>query len=128
MHTPKAEHKHAILIVEDDYSIRETMKGALNAKGYKVETAENGMRGLKKLREMVEPCIVLLDMAMPVLDGRGFLDAIAADSKLSKVPVLVVSATATEVNAKGAKAIIVKPIDLNELFKLIRRTERAATQ
>jgi CheY-like chemotaxis protein len=108
-----------VLVVEDDFSIRETLREILEVHGYVVRTAENGREGLEKLKTIAKPCLVLLDMMMPVMDGRAFLDAVREDTMLAPIPVLVVSATATPENTRGAVDFMKKPPDLDLLLKMV---------
>lgn len=62
----------SILIVEDEAFLRDAYKLILETAGHQVHTASNGLEGLKKLSE-TQPDIILLDVFMPVLDGREFL-------------------------------------------------------
>ncbi len=110
-----------ILVVEDDFSIRETMREALESEGYHVLTAQNGSEGLEKIRHVPKPCLVLIDMMMPIMNGREFLDVVLADSYLAAIPVLVVSAIANADNTRGAKAYIKKPLDLDLLLQLVAK-------
>lgn len=61
-----------ILIVEDEIVLQDVYKLVLTSKGYNVATASNGADGLTQLRK-VEPRVVLLDIFMPVMDGKEFL-------------------------------------------------------
>jgi CheY-like chemotaxis protein len=110
-----------VLVVEDEHAIRETLQEALLLEGYRVVTAVNGKDGLERIREFPRPHVVLLDMIMPVMDGRQFLDELMADSALSPIPVLVVSATADMKSSAGAKAFVKKPPDLNDLLDLVAK-------
>jgi two-component system chemotaxis response regulator CheY len=109
----------SILIVEDDLSIRETLKDALESEGYRVVTAVNGKDGLEKIKLLPHPSLVLLDMLMPIMDGRAFLDAVLADHDLAPIPVIIVSADIEEKNKIGAKNYMKKPADLNLLLQWI---------
>lgn len=108
-----------ILIVEDDHSIRETLKDLLESEGFSVVTAENGLEGVERIKQYPHTCLVLLDMMMPIMDGREFLDVIQADPEVSHIPVLVVSATVTSETSRGAQGVIKKPIELDFLLKMI---------
>ena len=112
-------HKKSVLIVEDDKNIRETLRDALEMEGYIVVTAINGLDGLEKLKKIPKPSLVLLDMMMPVMDGREFLDAVLADHSLAPIPVIIVSADIDESKKLGAKAYIKKPADLDLLLKWV---------
>src|SRR4051812_46327475 len=63
-----------ILIVEDDVDIRDSLRQLLEDEGFSVLTAGNGREGLERLKSMSQPCLILLDLLMPVMDGREFLD------------------------------------------------------
>ena len=110
-----------ILVVEDDQGIRDTMRDVLESEGYRVVTAVNGEDGLEKLREATKPCLVLLDMMMPVMNGREMLNIVLADDLLASTPVFFVSAIASAENTEGAAGYLKKPIDLDILFKLINQ-------
>lgn len=108
-----------ILVVEDDFTIREALKEALEFEGYSVVTAENGQEGLEKIRETPKPCLVLLDLIMPVMGGRAFLDAVLADVTIAPIPVLMVAAQANSESCVGTTAFMKKPPDLDLLMKLV---------
>lgn len=107
-----------ILIVEDDYCIREIFKEVLEIEDYNVVTANNGLEGLKKIRQQ-KPNLVLLDMMMPIMNGREFLNVVLADGELAPIPVIVVSASADNKSAQGARAFLNKPTDLHTLLDLV---------
>ena len=67
-------NSNCILIIEDDLSIREFMGSFLDDEGYCYVTAENGQEALQLIKTM-QPGLIILDMFMPVLDGKGFLAA-----------------------------------------------------
>ena len=62
-----------ILIVEDDASIRELYKEVLEGEGFEVESCVNGKEALLSLAGQEDPCLILLDMMMPIMDGREFM-------------------------------------------------------
>lgn len=108
-----------ILVVDDEYLIRETLRDALEADGYDVVTAQNGKEGLGRLGESLRPNLILLDMMMPIMGGQEFLQGLAQRPDLAPIPVLVVSATADTKNTPGAKAILKKPPDLDQLLWMV---------
>ena len=76
-----------LLVVDDDSSVRESMSALLDANGYSVQQAENGQRALDLLKTMPHlPGLIVLDLTMPVLDGRGFLKRRAGDPILREIP------------------------------------------
>ncbi len=111
----------SVLVVEDDESIRETLKMALQLEGYVVHTADNGRTALERLKEIPEPSLILLDLMMPVMSGWEFVDAIEKDDLLLRIPVVVVTAFPLEAGAIQAKAIIKKPVDLDLLYRTVRK-------
>jgi CheY-like chemotaxis protein len=80
-----------VLVVEDDASIREMMRRALEADGWAVSEAENGKVALVKLEE-ARPDLILLDLMMPEMDGFEFVTALRKEEKWSTIPVVVVTA------------------------------------
>jgi CheY-like chemotaxis protein len=90
----KAESK-TILYIDDDPDDREILISAVTESnsGYKVVEAENGLKGLDYLNRVKQdgglPCLIILDLNMPVLDGRQTLHRIRQDSSFQKVPVVL---------------------------------------
>jgi CheY-like chemotaxis protein len=111
----------SILIVEDDEGIRETLQYALELEGYQVQTASNGQEGLQRLGQMEPPCLVLLDLMMPVMNGWEFADALSHNITLATIPIVVVSAYSERANAIRSREIIKKPVDLDVLFQTVRK-------
>jgi CheY-like chemotaxis protein len=109
----------AVLIVEDDEDIRETMKLALEMAGYRTFTAANGREGIELLPRMPRPCVILLDLMMPVLDGWGFVKAMKTMDGMAKVPVVVLTAFG---GAKDIEAdrVLMKPLNLDVLYRAVR--------
>jgi CheY-like chemotaxis protein len=107
-----------ILVVEDDPDIRDAVLQMLEAEGFTVATASNGQEGLERLDEIGRPCLVLLDMMMPVMDGATFLARLAEDPVRCTYPVIVVTASRAPV-PPGAKAILRKPYEIDDLFALV---------
>ena len=73
--------KTSVLIVDDDISIRETLRSLLEDAGYAVFEVQDGLQALDYLRKTPSPMIVLLDLMMPRLDGAGLLGAVAGDTR-----------------------------------------------
>jgi CheY-like chemotaxis protein len=110
-----------VLLVEDDPDIRDIVQDVLEAEGYDVVPASHGRQALEFLsgaRESERPDLVILDMMMPLVDGRHVLDAIRNNQSLSSVPVVVMSAVAHEKPA-GAAAFLRKPFSLDTLFEAV---------
>jgi CheY-like chemotaxis protein len=105
-----------IVLVEDDEGIRETMGALLTDEGFRVIEAANGEEGLAALRAAADPCLVLLDLWMPVMNGWQMLEAMRDDPALQRVPVLVISAAGDLTLPAGASAFLRKPIRLETLL------------
>lgn len=110
---------NSILVVEDDDDIRNAIVDLLESEGYHAEAAVNGKDALDKLDTMDKPCLVLLDMMMPIMNGRQFLDVVTKDSKLAPLPVLIVSAVADKTNTEGSVGFLKKPIDIDVVLNVV---------
>jgi CheY-like chemotaxis protein len=110
-----------VLLVEDDPDIRDIVQDVLEAEGFDVVPASHGKQALEFLdgvRGGTRPVLVILDMMMPLVDGRRVLEAIRADQDLASIPVVVMSAIAHEKPA-GATAFLRKPFSLDTLFDAV---------
>ncbi len=110
-----------VLLVEDDDDIRETYAEVLLSEGYAAEQAENGLVALKKL-ELFQgtPCLVLLDMMMPEMNGAEFLAVLHETHKLAALPVVLVSASKDFGSVKlGARRFVKKPASLDVLLRIV---------
>lgn len=113
----------SVLIIEDDDEIREILAEMLTDKGYPVITARNGVEGLTAMRSSLLPCVVLLDLMMPVMDGWALRREMLADPKLAQIPVVVVSGAADlESKASQLKAacVLTKPVKWPVLLDSVR--------
>ncbi|HEY2748911.1 MAG TPA: response regulator, partial [Polyangia bacterium] len=106
-----------IVLVEDDDGIRETMATLLEDEGFVVVQAANGEEGLAGIRSAGDPCLVLLDLWMPVMNGWQMLSAMKRDATLARVPVVVISAAGDLRPPDGAAAFLRKPIRLEVLLQ-----------
>ena len=86
--------EHHILVVEDDPILRNALCRFLLEEGFAVSCTENGQIGLELLRAGSRPCLVLLDLQMPFLDGLGFRRQQLADPELAGIPAVVMTGQA----------------------------------
>jgi CheY-like chemotaxis protein len=121
--------RQGILIVEDDNVIRESLSEVLADEGYTVVTARHGGEALSLLKAGGLPCVILLDLMMPVMDGWELLEIMQQDATLSTIPVVVVSASREKRQPRGAVRFIRKPINLEILLQEVglHCPEKAAT-
>ena len=111
-----------ILIVDDETPIRRTLKEILEFEKYKVDEAENGLEGLKKVTEN-DYDVVLCDIKMPKMDGIEFLDKamqLGKDTQFIMISAHGSIDTAVDATKKGAFDFISKPPDLNRLLVSVR--------
>jgi len=111
-----------ILLIDDEASIRQTLKEILEYEKYQVEEVANGEEGLKKI-ESQHFDLVLCDIKMPKMDGMELLNAVY--DKGIEIPFIMISAhgtidNAVEATKKGAFDFISKPPDLNRLLVSVR--------
>lgn len=120
-----------IYIVEDDINIREIERYALKNSGYEVEEFACGSDFFGRLENRT-PSLVILDIMLPDEDGMSILAKLRADKKTAKIPVIMVTAKATELDKvkgldSGADDYITKPFGVMELISrvkaLLRRTK-----
>jgi CheY-like chemotaxis protein len=82
-----------VLVVDDDADIREATQMVLENTGHRVITAADGQEALEMLRGgQSRPCLILLDLMMPVMDGFEFLEKVKEISTLQRVPIVVLTA------------------------------------
>ena len=108
-----------VLVVDDQEAIRETLQTALDDEGYTVECAANGREALDILARW-DPCVILLDLMMPVMDGWAF----RAEQKRSgsTVPIVLLSAAGELERHRGpldAAAVIEKPFEIDHVISAI---------
>lgn len=116
----------SILIIEDNDEIREVLEDALKSEGYRVYSVKNGREGLAALKRIEGPCLILLDMMMPEMNGWEFMEYHQPNTAFP-MPVVVISALgATQALSKGALPLnatgyIRKPVDLSTLYEIVRQ-------
>jgi CheY-like chemotaxis protein len=112
----------SVLIVEDDIDIRESLQTALEIEGYSAVSVENGLEAVQLLEQGDRPCLILLDMMMPVMNGWEFLQhQQGKSSDISSIPVIVVSAAGDRAKPLPALNYLKKPIELEKLLSLVAK-------
>jgi two-component system, chemotaxis family, chemotaxis protein CheY len=111
-----------ILLVEDDSAIREALIEVLVDMGYEVMCAPDGLEGLSLAGEQAEPCPILLDWRLPVLDGQEFLARLRQLPRGDEFPVILASGDRVATRAEAGVAVVLsKPFDLAALAAALDR-------
>jgi DNA-binding response OmpR family regulator len=116
-----------VLVIEDDQDMRILLGMFLELHGYQVAEASDGDEGLRTLRAVRlrtpgAPCIVILDLMMPRMDGRQFRTAQRADAVIADVPIVVVSGVGDVqrlTTGLDAVAVLRKPVDFDRLLQIV---------
>jgi two-component system response regulator CpxR len=117
------DHKHGVLVVEDDRDFRDALQMILTVHGLDVFCAMDGQEALDILHRGLHPCVILLDMMMPRMSGAEFRSAQQHDSDLATIPVVLLSASANcaEAQSMGISEFMRKPVDVDELVAMVSR-------
>lgn len=111
-----------VLIIEDDFDIRIALKEILEWEGYQVLTASNGKEGLEILENDDGPCLIILDIMMPVMNGWDFLRRYKTSGMSGRNPILVASASpeaAPKIASEGLM-FLPKPLNVDSLVNLVK--------
>lgn len=116
-----------ILIVDDDELDRELFTDAINlvGKGYNVNAASNGKEALDLLIDHSKlPDLIILDLNMPIKDGKATLHELKIHPKLKRIPVCIMSTSSSEIDISfsydnGANLFLVKPHDFKQLIEML---------
>jgi two-component system, chemotaxis family, chemotaxis protein CheY len=116
-----------ILVVDDDYDLRESLIDTLEDEGYDVRWARDGLDALAELRGMAAVELILLDLNMPRMDGRAFRTALLADPEWEGVPLVVLSGSEDWQSVSKelkASAAFPKPFSVDQLLRTFRNLLR----
>ncbi len=104
---------HRVLLVEDNQDAREALARQLELAGFDVVEASDGAEALLRLRSGLEPCVIVLDLLMPGVDGYRFREEQLRDPVLAAIPVIAVSG-AGRLDARaaelGLRDFLTKPV------------------
>jgi CheY-like chemotaxis protein len=114
-----------VMVVEDDQDIREALVEMLEENEYRPIGVANGREAIDVLRAVPDkPCLILLDLMMPVMDGREFRELQLKDAKLGAIPVVVLSAHAdlkSATEGMEAQVALKKPVAIDSLLEVVQR-------
>ena len=116
---------HLIGVIDDDTGIRETLSEILADEGYEVLAAQDGRDALRQLRSegAHKPCLILLDLMMPVMTGAQFYREQQADSSLKSIPICLLSADG-DLASKAAELgvqFMAKPVRIEAVLDVVHR-------
>ena len=118
-----------VLVIDNDPSVRDLLQRFLERSGFRTETAVDGKSGLHAAR-VLKPSVIILDVMMPLMDGWEVISALKSDSKLSDIPVIMLSMAEDKKRgfAMGAASFLSKPIEWGVLDKVVKKAVRGGTQ
>lgn len=124
------EEPLSIVVADDDPDVLRLLERRLSRRGYEVRTAVNGRAALDEVHR-IHPDAVVLDNVMPGMTGGEACAALKADAGTARIPVVLLSAQATERDvtaglAAGAEEYLVKPFDIDELDETLKRLVASA--
>ncbi|MBI4041812.1 MAG: response regulator [Deltaproteobacteria bacterium] len=112
-----------ILLIDDEADLREAIKMKLEAEGYQIEQAANGVEALEHIKRN-NPDLIVLDVMMPELNGYQVCKRLKEDEKLKHIPIILLTGRAHSSDqfwglGMGANDYITKPFEFHELLSLI---------
>jgi CheY-like chemotaxis protein len=119
---PTRASSQGVLVVDDDQDIREALCELLRDEGYEAVAVANGQEALTYLRSGKAPCVILLDLMMPVMDGWEFRRRQTSDPELSKIPVIIISAAGgLRASSIAAEKVLAKPLHLDQVLDVLQQ-------
>lgn len=116
---------HTVLVVDDEPAVREMLEDVLTSEGHTVITATDGLDALERLRGAApRPCMILLDLMMPRMDGWAFADQLHADEQFRDIPFAVIAANPrfqADAPRLGARRWLGKPLQLDDLLDTVEQ-------
>lgn len=114
--------RRPVLLVDDDPDLRDSLQLVLEMRGYEVIAARDGADALARLEGGPLPCVVLLDLMMPGMNGAEFRDRQLGDPRLRDLPVVLLTGAgphAVEPRTASGAIVLRKPFDFDRLFDLL---------
>jgi two-component system, chemotaxis family, chemotaxis protein CheY len=114
-----------VLVVDDDEDIREALEMVLETNGHPVVVASDGVQALAHLkREKLRPCVILLDLMMPGMNGFELHERLCAEPELAAIPIVVITGAGADIEELATpltSEILRKPFDLHTVLKAVNR-------
>jgi CheY-like chemotaxis protein len=114
------ESRGTILVIEDDHDIRVGVRALLEDEGFRVLTVTDGRSALEILEHTPEaPCVILLDLMLPVMDGWRFAELLRKSPRFAVIPIVIMSAYEDPPPPEGVVGFIKKPVNAEVLLRLV---------
>jgi CheY-like chemotaxis protein len=113
------DRNDVVLIVDDDESVREALEMALQLDNHQTAMAADGVAALAWLQDHPPPCLILLDLMMPVMDGWQVQARLQKDARLAGVPVVIITAFDRDLGSAAQLPLLRKPIELDDLLNVV---------
>jgi CheY-like chemotaxis protein len=118
MHKTTTTAAPIVLVIEDNDAVRDALVMLLQGAGYRTTATRDGNHALALLRRGLTPCLILLDLLMPVKSGWEFRAEQLKDPALARIPTAVLSGVRTP-ELRGIVASLPKPIDVDQLLAVV---------
>lgn len=118
------DHEHSILVVDDQTDSSDAVGLMLEHHGLKVRIAHNGEEALAVLQRGLRPCLVVVDLMMPKMDGWEFRQRQLSDPQFATIPVVMMSGYPNAQKAAstlGVRTVLKKPLSPDRLLSLVNR-------
>jgi CheY-like chemotaxis protein len=113
------QEQRRILLIDDNEDLLDVLATLLGARGFTTIVARNGLEALELLENSPPPSVILLDLNMPVMDGREFLVRKAEIQKIAAIPVIIT--TGNPAQSPANVPILSKPFELPKLIQAVNR-------
>jgi CheY-like chemotaxis protein len=119
-------HSHVVLVVEDYDDLRDALEYELRAEGFGVRAVASGREALGLLAQRYRPCLLLLDVQMPDVDGWDVCRAVRADPDTAHIPIVLLTGDSHALGGgtRGVAHVLAKPVLPGELVATINEHAR----
>jgi len=120
---PSSPSRLEVLVVDDDDDLRETMREVIEEEGFSVCAAKSAGAAITHLAAHPPPRLILLDLAMPEMDGLTFAKQLRRNGAFAQIPVIIVSAVVqglVQSELRWATDVLTKPLHLSDLLRVVR--------
>lgn len=111
--------KAVVFVVEDDADVRCNLQDLLEDAGHVVSSSSDGQEALAQMKASSGPAVAIVDLHMPVMDGRALIAAMRASAELREIPIIVLTGTGSAV-VTGADCVLAKPYESSRLLARVR--------